>query len=95
MFRYVGRSKMGERDDATKQTEAVLWQDNTGGGQTRHFFVRPSEAKRYHLRIIVGNVVTTNRENVGKREVVSAARLMGIEIGDGQWHEVDKLLQRA
>lgn len=85
---------MGEKNNATVQTDAVLWQDNTGGGETRHFFVRPSDPKHYHLRIIVGNVVTTNRESVGKREVVSAARLMGIEIGDGQWHEVDNL-QRA
>lgn len=96
VFRYMGRSRLmlerARNGKPSKEADAVLWQDEPrGGGAHRHFFVRPIDKHRYHLRIIVGNVTTTDRENVARREVVSAARLMGIEIADAHWSEVDKL----
>jgi hypothetical protein len=95
MFRHVGKSKMALQlaHRARKEVEAVLWQDNPrGGGEPRYFFVRPNdENKKYHLRIIVGNVITTDRESVARGEVVRAARLMGINFADNYWGEVDSL----
>jgi hypothetical protein len=94
VFTYLGRSRIVlDRRDPEQQTSAVLWQDNPrGGGQQRNFYVRPVAVNRYHLRIIVGNVVTTDREGVGRKEVIAAARLMGFDVGDNQWSEVDRLL---
>lgn len=71
---------------------AVLWQETPkGGGAPRHFFVRPIDNKRYHLRIIVGSVTTTDRDSVGKGEVERAAKLMGIYVAEQHWSEVDAL----
>lgn len=73
-------------------TDAVLWQEQPrGGGAPRHFFVRPMQDKHYHLRIIVGTVVTTDRDRVGKGEVERAAKLMGIYVAEQHWSEVDAL----
>jgi len=73
-------------------TDAVLWHEiPKGGGTERHFFVRPVQDKRYHLRIIVGTVITTDRDMVGKGEVERAAKLMGIMWGDSHWSEVEAL----
>ena len=94
MFRFIGRSKMALRNgatNATKSADAVLWQDE-GGQQPRHFFVRPISSKQYHLRIIVGTVVTTNRDAVNKGEVVRAARMMGFNVDNGHWSVIDSLL---
>jgi hypothetical protein len=75
-----------------KPVPAILWQEAPrGGGTQRHFFVRPVDNKHYHLRIIVGNVTTTDRDGVGKGEVNRAARLMGIFVADSHWSEVDAL----
>jgi hypothetical protein len=91
MFRYLGKSKMALVPNRTI-VESVLWQDIPLGGETRYFFVRPRpEDKRYHLRIIVGSVVTTDRESVTRGEVVRAARLMGFQLQDGHWSDVDSL----
>jgi hypothetical protein len=77
---------------ARKPVDAVLWQETPkGGGTERHFFVRPMQDRRYHLRIIVGTVVTTDRDMVGKGEVERAAKLMGIMWADSHWSEVDAL----
>jgi hypothetical protein len=94
MFRYLGKSKMAlQVTHRTKQiVESVLWQDIPLGGETRYFFVRPRpEDKKYHLRIVVGNVITTDKESVTRGEVVRAARLMGINMADQYWSEVDSL----
>jgi hypothetical protein len=95
MFRYLGKNKMALQvaHRTNRQVDAVLWQDNPlGGGEPRYFFVRPqSETKKYHLRIIVGTVITTDRESVARGEVVRAARLMGFNLQDGHWSEVDSL----
>jgi hypothetical protein len=73
-------------------TPAVLWREiPRGGGTERHFFVRPVRDKHYHLRIIVGAVITTDRDMVGKGEVERAAKLMGIVWADTHWSEVDAL----
>jgi hypothetical protein len=85
----LGKSKMMLKHSPT---DAVLWTDNPrGGGTQRHFLVRPRNEKHYHLRIIVGNVVTTDRDMVGKGEVARAAKLMGIFVADQHWSEVDSL----
>lgn len=93
MFSYIGRSKMMlQRGMARSTTDAILWQEiPKGGGIDRHFLVRPIDEKYYHLRIIVGTVVTTDRDRVGKGEVIRAARLMGINVADSHWSEVDAL----
>jgi hypothetical protein len=93
MFTYIGRSKMMLQRGATRTpTDAVLWQEiPRGGGTERHFFVRPINEKHYHLRIIVGTVVTTDRDMVGKGEVERAAKLMGIYVADQHWSEVNAL----
>ena len=72
--------------------DAVLWQEiPRGGGTERNFFVRPINNKKYHLRIIVGTVVTTDRDMVGKGEVERAAKLMGIMVGDSHWSDIETL----
>ena len=93
MFTYVGRSKMMlTHGQARQPVDAILWHEvPRGGGTDRHFFVRPIEKQRYHLRIIVGNVTTTDRSDVGRGEVSRAAKLMGIYVMDSHWSEVDAL----
>jgi hypothetical protein len=92
MFVYVGRSKMMLHRGAVRTPiDAVLWQETPMGGTERHFFVRPMQDKHYHLRIIVGTVVTTDRDKVGKGEVMRAAKLMGINVADSHWSEVEAL----
>ena len=89
MFTYIGRSKMML---SRTPVPAILWQETPkGGGAQRHFFVRPIDNKRYHLRIIVGTVTTTDRDRVGKGEVERAAKLMGIFVADQHWSELDAL----
>jgi len=93
MFRYIGRSQVALDKRATRTAPAILWQEiPAGGGVQRNFFVRPVQGKRYHLRIIVGSVITTDRREALKREVVGAARLMGITLADSHWAEVDSLV---
>jgi hypothetical protein len=94
MFTYLGKSKMMLAEGRVqKPVDAILWQDTPrGGGTQRHFLVRPKSPKQYHLRIIVGTVVTTDRDSVGKGEVLRAAKLMGIDVADSHWSEVDALL---
>ena len=71
---------------------AVVWHEiPRGGGTERYFFVRPIDDKHYHLRITVGKVLTTDRNSVGKGEVVRAGRLMGIDVVDSHWSDVDAL----
>lgn len=93
MFTYLGRSKIVLANGMAKhQVDAILWQENPrGGGAQRNFFVRPLEKDRYHLRIIVGNVTTTDRDSVGRGEVSRAAKLMGIYVQDAHWSDVDSL----
>jgi len=93
MFTYIGRSKIALKRGATSTTaDAVLWQENPkGGGTPRYFFVRPVDDKHYHLRIIVGSVITTDRDQVGRGEVNRAAKLMGIMVADSYWSEVEAL----
>ena len=93
MFTYIGRSKMMLVNGMARHpVDAVLWQETPrGGGTERHFFVRPTDDKRYHLRIIVGAVTTTDRADVGKGEVARAAKLMGIYVMDSHWSDVDAL----
>lgn len=94
MFRHIGRSKIVLRNGSTarqKTADAVLWED-LGGNSPRYFFVRPIASKKYHVRIIVGTVITTDRNEVGKGEVVRAARLMGITVLDNHWSVIDSLL---
>lgn len=75
-----------------RPVSAILWQEIArGSGTERNFFVRPMDNRRYHLRIIVGTVITTDRESVGKGEVVRAAKLMGIFFEDSHWSVVDAL----
>lgn len=94
MFAYLGKSKMMLVEGRIHTpVDAILWQDNPrGGGTQRHFLVRPKSSKQYHLRIIVGTVITTDRDSVGKGEVLRAAKLMGIDVADSHWSEVDALL---
>lgn len=89
MFTYLGKSKMML---GRKIVPAVFWHDiPRGGGTDRFFFVRPVDSKRYHLRIVVGTVITTDMGDVGRGEVSRAARLMGIYVEDSHWSEVDAL----
>jgi hypothetical protein len=95
-FMYMGAQNMRLSDRPVKDVRAILWQDNPrGGGQARFFFVRPVEQNRYHLRIKVGAVTTTDREGLLRREVINAGRMMGVEVSDTHWHEVDRLLTTA
>jgi hypothetical protein len=89
MFTYLGKSKMML---ARRIVPACVWHEiPRGGGTERYFAVRPKDEGNYHLRITVGAVVTTDRDDVGRGEVVRAARLMGIHVADSHWSEVDAL----
>jgi hypothetical protein len=92
MWRYIGKHQM---QDGKKKVTAVLWQDTPLGGAQRNFYVYPTSINRYRLMIFVGPVTTTARQDILKREVVNAARTMGIETNDNQWKEIDGLLVRA